>query len=273
MKKQPKSPQLKRLNRELDTLTGFELVICGYRSLNIFHCMLELVRAKSVGNGFTVIDIDVSSLSQVWDFQNLLKEKSADVTAYRLFNIIGMEAHVKAKQESVFLNHLNLIRDQLASDFPYGFFFWLPEVLLKRFALDAPDTWSWRNTVFDFEDEDKSKLIGLTAESYEESDFSNFTLAEKKRQMEYLEQKAGELKGNRKTAATKKKLARVYEDLGELHYLTGGYDQAAQYWLESLGFDTELNNQKGIADNCNYLGALFSKQVIMVRHSSTWNKA
>ena len=123
MKEQHNPRQVKHLLRVLDTLNGFELVICGYQSLSVFNEMLELVRNNCRVRKINPIDIDVSSLPHPRGFEKLLRENAGRGKQYGVFNITGLESHVKANKVSSFLNHINLIRDKLAADFPYGFFF------------------------------------------------------------------------------------------------------------------------------------------------------
>jgi hypothetical protein len=155
MKVQHNSQTVKRFFRVIDTLHEFELVIAGYQSLDLFREMKEILRIKCRERNITVFDIDVSPLQWVGGFEDLLKKAPVKGNQYRVFNIIGLESHVKNGKVSIFLNHLNLIRNRLGEDYPYGFFFWMPGNLIKRFTLDAPDLWDWRNTTLIFEDKDR----------------------------------------------------------------------------------------------------------------------
>ena len=184
MRNQHNARQVKHLLRVLDTLNDFELVICGYQSLNIFREMIELVRQNLRAKKIGVIEVDISSLPDAREFENLLNRTVGKGKQYRVFNIVGLEHHIKVNKVSRFLNQLNLLRDRLAADFPNGFFFWIPENLLARFALDAPDLWAWRNTSMVFEDKEKrNELEGIPIKPYDEENFENFTLEEKQRQI------------------------------------------------------------------------------------------
>jgi len=111
----------------------------------------------------------------------------------------------------------------------YGFFFWLPEILVKRFTLDAPDLWAWRNTVMVFEDEERrGEFEYISGKTRDEKDFENFTLKEKQRQIEYLQNTVRDLKQKAPTLKREQRLSQIYADLGRLFYLTGEYSIKCQ---------------------------------------------
>ncbi len=152
-KAQYKEEVIRYFLRILDTLyDGWEFVLCGYQSQSVFKEMLEFARKHLRGKGIDVFDVDLSLLPQFHEFIDLLREKAETGEGYRVFNIIGFEHHVEPDKVSRYLNRLNFFRNGFAESFPYGFFFWLPENLLARFALDAPDFYDWRNTTLVFED-------------------------------------------------------------------------------------------------------------------------
>ena len=240
--------QIKRLVRVLKNLHNFELVICGYQSISIFHEILRLVHQNSAVEDINVFDIDVSGFKPSHDFQNNLSGKINKKTNYAVFNIIGMESQVKEGEQSVFLNNLNLQRDRLASKFPYSFIFWLPENLIKRFTLDAPDLWAWRNTVLVLEDEDrKMRPKDVVMEPYERNAFSNFTLKEKTRHTEYLLELEKRLQKEDETYKRQKKLATVYSDLADIYRLMGDYEQALNYYKDSVKIQEKSGDQQGLA--------------------------
>ncbi|MCK4761666.1 MAG: tetratricopeptide repeat protein [Candidatus Aminicenantes bacterium] len=257
MKTKQHSRSVKLLFRVLDTLEGFEVIIAGYRSLKVFREMIELLKTNCRVRNIVLIDIDVSALSKVGEFENLLREKKGKKKGRLIFNVTGLEKHVKAGRVSTFLNHINLIRDRLSADFSHGFFFWIPEGLIKRFALDAPDFWAWRNTVLVFEDKEiLGKLEGIPVMSYGLEDFKNFTLKEKQRQIEYLQGVLETLNKKPPAFNRDKRLAQVYSDLGSLYYLVGKYEQALDCIEECLGIREALGDQDGIAADYNVMGLI-----------------
>lgn len=258
MKKTHNPAQVKRLLRVLDTLDGFELVIYGYRSLPVFREMQELLRTNCRTRKIKIIDIDLSTLSQVGEFENLLQRKKGKTKGYRVFNLTGLETHIKAGETSFFLNHINLLRDRLADDLPYGFFFWLPENLVQRFAVDAPDLWAWRNTVFIFEDEARpGELAGIPMQAGDSDDFENFTLKEKQVQIRYLEDTLKTLLAKPQTLKRDKKLAEVYADLGRLYASRGSFDEAFDYLERSMAINVSIGDQEGIAYAYNNIGLIY----------------
>jgi tetratricopeptide (TPR) repeat protein len=258
MRSQHNTSQVKHLLRVLDTLNGFELVICGYQSLAVSREMLELVGKNLRVKKIDVVEIDASTLPNAREFENLLKKKRGEGKQYRVFNIIRLEHHVKAGKVSRFLNQLNLLRDQLAADYPYGLFFWLPENLVARFALDAPDLWAWRNTSVVFEDKEmRGELRGIPTKVYDEENFENFTLEEKERQIEYLQDALKKFQKKPQSLKREKKLFKIYSNLGKLLSSRGDFDPALDYYKKSLDICTVMGEKEKIAETYSNIGLIY----------------
>jgi len=251
--------QIKHLQRVLSTLSGFELIICGYNSLKVFREMLEWLRDDCRAKRIVVNEIDISSMENVREFENLLKKKKQTGSS-QLFNITGLEIHVKSGQVSSFLNHINLIRDRLARNFPFAFFFWLPENLVQRFALDAPDLWAWRNTVLIFKDEDEEmwrSFETIPERPGEETEFSNFSLEEKQRHIEYLKGVLDDPEKRQATLKSEHKYALINRDLGRLYYLTGEYQEAIIFLKKALTTQEKIGDNKGLSYTINAIGRIY----------------
>jgi tetratricopeptide (TPR) repeat protein len=217
MKMQRNQQAIKRLLRVISTLNGFELIICGYQSQAIYKEMFELVLTTSLKQNIPVKNIDLSGTTQFQDWENLLRENIESDNKYQLFNIIG------------------LTRERLAANYPYAFFFWLPENLISRFTLDAPDLWAWRNTVFVFEDDDRKELIKLIPiKTYIGENFVNFKKKEQEREFDYLSSLMMYVKNLPESRKQEKKFAEIYHDMGKLSYSMKYYSNALTYYKLSL---------------------------------------
>lgn len=248
MKTQRNHPGIKRLLRILDTLNGFELVICGCQSKSIFNEMLELAKTTCRGKKIEVKDIDISGIAQTQDFENLLREIVGQGNGYRVCNILGLTRHVKVDRVSSFFNHINLIRERFAADYPYAFFFWLPENLLRRFTLDAPDLWAWRNTVLVFEDQERESIFDLIPiKTYIGESFENFTKKEQQSQLDHLYALKLYVKKMPESAMQKKRLSEIYNDIGKLSYSMRQYSNALSFYRFSLDLGEEVGDLNGIA--------------------------
>jgi len=252
--------QVKRLLRVLDALNGFELVIFGFGSLSIALEIQAVIKNNCRVKKIEVIDFDVSGLEHIGEFEAMLREKADKGKEYRVFNILGMQRHVKIGQASLFLNQLNLLRDRLANDFPYGLFFWLPESLVHRFALDAPDLWAWRNTVLVFEDEEKSMdPESIPFQRLEKEHYEEFNLKEKQSQINYLHDAVKTLMNKSRTLKRDKKLAGFYSDLGRLYHSLGNFSTSLENYQKTLEIQGTLGDQTGIASTYNDVGMLYQK--------------
>jgi len=252
--------QASKLLRILENLIDFELIICGSQNASYCKKMQEVVSKQSKPDRYKVLNIDLSSIKEVYDFQNSLPKNAENHNAYYVINVLGLESKIEPHKPCAFLNGLNLQRDRLAEQSPYAFIFWLPEGLIRRFTLDAPDLWSWRNSVLVFMDEESSKRnTEITAqESYTDSDFSNFTVKEKKRHIEYLTDLITRLKRSGETVEIQKKTARTILDRGELFRLTGEYKKALNGFSECKEICEKLGDRKMIARSCNKIGITYS---------------
>jgi tetratricopeptide (TPR) repeat protein len=261
MKTGTNSPEIKRLRRLLDTLNGFELVICGCHSLAVCKKMRELIRSTCREKHIEVIDIDISGLAQAGGFIERLLENTKTGNRYHVFNIVGLNRHVKASQPSSFLKSINLMRERLAAEIPGGLFFWLPENLIQRFTLDAPDLWAWRNTVLVFKDDKREMTIELIPiKSYIEENFENFTRKEKQSQQDHLNSLMVYVRKKPPTPAQQKRLAEIYADLGKLFYSMKEYPVARIYYEKSLHLRTKIGDMEGTASIYNNMGMAYQAE-------------
>lgn len=265
MSNKKNSRQIKLLHRVLDSLTGFELIVCGYRSLPVYRKTKKTVEDRAGEKGFQAINADMSTLDKVGKFEDLLKDllkKHGRENQYVVFNVTGMESHVKDGEPSPFLNHLNLIRDRFATDFPYAFFFWLPEIQMARFTLDAPDLWAWRNTALVFEDEEKK--VGIDTSNFilsqKKTVFDNFTASEKRKHLQHLQKAIPTLQKKVTTWKGKKNLANAYSELGDLLFLLGNIDEALGCYKNSLGIFQVIEEQREIGYLLFNIGLIYYRK-------------
>ncbi|MCP4156414.1 MAG: tetratricopeptide repeat protein [bacterium] len=274
MKTKHNSRQIKQLLRVIDTLDGFELVICGYQSFSLFREMRKLVQKNCRAKSIDVVELDVSAFSEVRDFAALLREKAGKKKGYRVFNITGMEQHVKAGKKSSFLNQLNLLRDRLAADYPYGFFYWMPEGLVEHFALDAPDLWAWRNTVFVFEDDQGSTVLELTPiKILPEENYENYTDKEKQRQLDSLNGLIVYTRNLPDSQGKEIRLAAFYKDLGTLFYAMENFDTALLFYKQCIEAAPANKSSQEIAVVYNLMALTFqakgdNEQALKYYHDS-----
>jgi len=251
--------QASKLLRILENITDFELILCSYQNALDCRKMHELVCKQSKSASYKILNIDLLNIHEVDDFQNSIPKTAENYNDYYVINVIGLDSKIEPDEPCGFLNGINLQRKLIAEQSPYTLIFWLPEGLLERFSLDAPDLWSLRNSVLVFIDEEGSRRnTDITSlEFHCDSDFSNYTIKEKKLRMEYLANLIIRLKRGAETSENQEKMAQAIFDQGELFRLTGEWNNALNCFCECRKLWEKLGDQKMIARSCNKTGNTF----------------
>jgi hypothetical protein len=133
-----------RMNRAIRSGGGFRLLIAQYNSPQ--YRDLIMVRLERLHENSRILRVDQENPSNFDIFQwhiSELAEKSG------VLYVLGL-ADWPSVSDSEWLPSLNQRRDGFAADCPIPLVFWLPDHLIKQLALQAPDMWSWRASVFDF---------------------------------------------------------------------------------------------------------------------------
>ena len=249
----------RRLSRVLDSLHEFELFICGYQSELLYREMPALTKSEARSRGIHSIDIDISTLREAYGIQDYLSRSIQKRSDKLILNILGLNHQIDPFSASALLNQLNLLRDRMADDYPFGFFLWLPEILIARVTIDAPDLWSWRSTVFTFEAPDKPLLYEtISVVVPPEKRFENLTFEEKQRYYENLKEK--EIPDIKSTVSPpqKKKIADHLSELGYFSSFYGNYGHALDFYKKSSEIFNEIEDFAALASNYNEIGFTYS---------------
>ncbi|MGE5342793.1 MAG: tetratricopeptide repeat protein [Candidatus Omnitrophota bacterium] len=219
---------------------------------------MELTKNACRDKNIGVQAIDISEMGRSQNFETLLRKSIEKLDGYRVLNILGVTRHVKVNNVSSFFNHMNLIRERLAADFPYSFFFWLPENLISRFTLDAPDLWAWRNTVLVFEDSEMESIIDLIPiQTYIGENFERFTKKEQETQFDYLRNLLIYLEDIPESSKKKKRLSQIYDDLGKMFCSMKEYSTSLLYYKRSLELLQDLGDVNGMASVYNNMALTY----------------
>ncbi len=249
--------EIDRLSRVLDSLHGFELIICGYQSESLYKEYLALTKSEAQSRGISSIDIDMSNWRGTLGFETFLYRSTQHLQGKLILNILGLNHHIDPFTQSTFLNQFNLIRDRIAEKYPFAFLLWLPEILISRVATDAPDLWAWRNTVFTFEAPQKPLLYEtIFLELRPEKRFENLSLAEKQRYFQNLKEAESQFQKNTTSLPNKTKIVGALNELGYFYKFFGNYEEALNAYQQSFDINQELQTKIGLILNLNGIGLI-----------------
>ncbi|NJD51683.1 MAG: tetratricopeptide repeat protein [Candidatus Methanoperedens sp.] len=211
---------------------------------------LEILNTK-------IINIQLDENSS--DLVNEIREKVSSTKNKATIFVYGIEKSSKAvtsSGKSAFLTKLNIMREEF-SNINQPVIIWSNEATLSKIAIEAPDFWSWRTTVFEFRMEKATQPFEKT-ERIVESELENLTVDELNERYKQYSELLEEYKN--KNIVDDYKFADWYLKLGMIHYLRGEYDEALEKYKQSLEIDEKLGDQQGIAANLNNIAVILANK-------------
>lgn len=199
-------------------------------------------RLRSLNINIIIIQLDEGSN----DLVNEIRKKISLIKNKVAIFVYGIEKASKAvtpSGKSAFLTKLNIMRDEFSA-INQPVIIWSNEATLSKIAIEAPDFWSWRTTVFEFKMEKISEPLEKT-ERITESGLENLTIDELKERYKRYSELLEEYK--KKNIVDNYKFADWYFKLGMIHYFRGEYDEALMKYSQSLELAERLGDQLGIA--------------------------
>jgi tetratricopeptide (TPR) repeat protein len=189
------------------------------------------------------------------DLVNEIRKKVSSTKNKAVIFVYGIEKASKAvtsSGKSAFLTKLNIMREDF-SNINQRVIIWSNEATITKIAMEAPDFWSWRTTVFEFRMEKISEPFEKT-ESITESGFENLTIDELNEQYKQYSELLEEYKN--KNIVDEYKFADWYLKLGAIHYLRGENDEALEKYKQSMDIIKKLGDQRGIAQTLHNIAMI-----------------
>ena len=200
-----------------------------------------------------IINIQLDENSS--DLVNEIRKKVSSTKNKAAIFVYGIEKASKAvtsSGKSAFLTKLNIMREEF-SNINQPVIIWSNEATISKIAIEAPDFWSWRTTVFEFRMEKTTQPFEKT-ERITESGFENLTIDELNERYKQYSELLEEYKN--KNIVDDYKFADWYFKLGMIHYLRGEYDEALEKYKQSMEIDKRIGNQLGIATALNNIAII-----------------
>src|SRR5665811_325489 len=169
---------------------------------------LEILNTKIIN-----IQLDENSSYLV----NEIREKVPSTKNKAAIFVYGIEKASKAvtsSGKSAFLTKLNIMREEF-SIINLPVIIWSNEATISKIAIEAPDFWSWRTTVFEFRMEKATEPFEKI-EKITESGFENLTIDELNERYKQYSDLLEEYKN--KNIVDDYKFADWYLKLGLIHY-------------------------------------------------------
>ena len=134
---------------------------------------------------------------------------------------------------------------------------WVPEYVMRLIAQHAPDFWSWRSGVYDFEPEAEISVPLYRREMDEPYHvMTSLDRADKEQRLHLLMGLLDDYEGDDSTLARVR--SNVLFKMADLHEQLGNYDTAEGYYQQCLEIDRRLRDRRGVAVIQNGLAVLYS---------------
>ncbi len=171
--------------------------------------------------------------------------------------ITGLEKSIGILEEypSVLAN-LNFVRDDLRISVPHPMLLFLPDYALTRLARYAPDFWAWNRKVFCFKTNRSNSLRSSNNIFLSDKIVKNLELPAKQERIELLLHLLSEYNSSGKEEAKNNlpNIINIYNELGIAYRSLGDYQQAINYYQQSLEIRQEIGDRHGISNSLNGLG-------------------
>ena len=174
----------------------------------------------------TILKITKDRFHQFVEFENHITSLSKE---FSLVHVVNEGEKFYKDTWPLFYKGLNYHREKIAGESPVSIILWMRPGDVKDFALEAPDMWSWRSGVFDFE------LPEQQFETLKENDINEKKYARIEEITNYLIDNPG-LEENLKAA--------LYQEMGELYYDLEDYIKAEEYIVKALVFYAKKGNPR-----------------------------
>jgi len=159
------------------------------------------------------------------------------------------------------LSELNLGRELFRRDAPYPILFWLPDYAITAVARYAPDFWSWRSSVFEFESDEHLRSETVHLFTQDEGDWytiSNLSVEAKRHRSRLLESLLNEYLQMPYNSHFQSELADMVFSLGKIRQSLSEFDKALNYYQQALVIKQKLGDRLGEAKVLNNIGILLS---------------
>ncbi len=201
-----------------------------------------------------IINIQLDENSS--DLANEIRKKVSSTKNKAAIFVYGIEKASKAvtsSGKSAFLTKMNIMREEF-SNINQPVIIWSNEATISKIAIEAPDFWSWRTTVFEFRMEKPPEFLEKT-ERITESGLENLTIDELNERYKQYSDLLNEYK--KKGIVDDYKFADWYFKLGVIHDLKGEYNEALKQFNQSIEIWKKLDEQRGIAYSLHNIATIY----------------
>jgi len=206
-------------------------------------------------------EIKVHSLeldSSHFDLLSIITEKvpsyclrGAETEIRSVLFIFGAEEAIAADADTrrLFFDCLNWQRDKIRETIACPMVIWLPEFALRILTLEAPDFWGWRSGVYYLEPE-PVWILKDTKELFKRgpSEYDSLTYQEKIKRLQQFKALLEEYERQPFGGEFESELLEIQfmllEEVGRMSFSLANYEEAKQYFLQSLKMAERLKDKK-----------------------------
>ena len=196
--------------------------------------------------------------SSYFDLLSIIPEKvpsycfrGAETEIHSVLFIFGAEEAIAADADTrrLFFDCLNWQRDKLREILECPLVIWLPEFALRILAFEAPDFWAWRSGVYYLEPEPEW-ILKVTKEllNGRESEYDVLTYQEKVRHLQQFKALLDDYEQHQFEGKLESEVLEIrfnlLQEAGKVSFSLANYEDAKQYFLQSLKIAERLKDKK-----------------------------
>lgn len=235
-----------RLIKLLQSHTGFQFVLLQFNDPLYRNMLIEKIGSAFPDTGEMKVDsIGYPTFSAFEESLMALSKKSA------ILHVLGLESWLfPIDSAKGMATGFNYHREVIAEGCPVPLLLWMTEPDINRFAVDAPDMWSWRAGVFRFDIEKKTEI---KAQLQEGGFIPSLSLNARVKRINELV----EFIGNPPDGLAKASLARLLNELGLLYLNISKNEEALRYLEEALRIQREVGDRSGEGTTLNNISQIY----------------
>ncbi|MDQ1352133.1 MAG: phosphoserine phosphatase RsbU/P [Acidobacteriota bacterium] len=208
--------ELNRLIKAIRMSSGFSLLVASSNNDNYRDKLIEKISGIFLIS--TSLEIKKNGFADFNEFENYLVSLSKYCS---VIHVVNKGERFYRDTWPVFYKGLNYHREKIAGENPVVIVLWMRPEDVKDFALTSPDMWHWRSGVFDFD-----------------LPVDQFWSLENGDEMEKAKTRCDEILSylNDNPGLEDALKAFLHQELGELYYAQGKYEDAEKKILDALDF-------------------------------------
>jgi len=234
-----KAIELKAMANMLNRAEGFTL---AFALCNFPNERKELVsELRQMLDDYAITEIEFEK-----PIENLINELIPRLPEHsKAIFIYGLERSIDPDKSSPLVGNLNISRNLFPKYISCPFVIWIPAYALSVIMRHAPDFFSWRSSIFQFQSAPE-KVFQMSGQMASEGSMavSNLTVKEKEERIKAIKNLLDDYQSLPPDESNRRSQAMLMSRLGEIYWMIGKPEEAIEYLQQALMMDREIGDRQ-----------------------------